>query len=178
MRKARRLMVEHGFTGKEAADQVKHAGDPGNLNRWFRNHKPAVEIAARAKANTPNEIEQKETACQELKLIGAGRLEAATRSGAPAPVISKPQYKKKKKGATGKATKGFRMKTNQLAGLQIVKSQLATIKDQALGRSLTPTASRSARSPSSTRSASSTWTRQRLRGLRVSATAIIPATTC
>ena len=46
VRKARRLMVEHGFTGKEAADQVKHAGDPGNLNRWFRNHKPAVDGAS------------------------------------------------------------------------------------------------------------------------------------
>jgi hypothetical protein len=131
--KAWQLMIKHGWTGTEVVDKVKHGKDlkATNLNRWFRNHREKTTKDAAARVQTEAERQVRDEARAELARINKGRLEAATRNQpAVEPVVSK----SKKKPRRGTAAKGFRMHTNQLAGVEAKRQELAAVKDEALIR--------------------------------------------
>jgi hypothetical protein len=132
--KGRRLMIDHGWTGTELINKrmVKH-GDAGALNRWYRNHVKKTTAAAATKPVTEDDRQFRDEARKELTRISQGRQEKLIRAApTPAPVV-KPRSKKKQP-RRGKAAKGFRMHTNQLASVQVQKQQVLAIKDQALIR--------------------------------------------
>jgi len=127
-------MIDHGWTGTEllAKKMVKH-GDAGALNRWYRNYVLRIEAAAAANPLTDDDRQNRDDAREELTRINRGKLEKSMRA-APAqpPAVAKPKSKKKK--TCGVAGKGFRMYTNQLAGVELKKQELLAIRDAALSR--------------------------------------------